>query len=1065
MDLNFPAQEDESLCVGEEERVALEEIMESVPKVLDHGVEEERKRDGKGECKLDDSAEMEIDKDEGKGNLGGKEEGEENGVSLMEEGKEVKAGAFIKRASMRKSCQLAKEKIGKLSEDFYEWEEEERPRKGLKRKRKGVKSEDIGGEGVGEEEKGKEESLKRTRRRKPLNDGAGEDVEGEKNAGAIEKSGEGRYSLRTNRDKQDNAAKPKGRKKLEENGKEIESNTCHQCQRNDKGRVVRCTKCSTKRYCVPCITRWYPQMPDEAFAEACPVCCNNCNCKKCLRLDGPMRHLKNLTLEFSDEEKMQYSKYLLRMLLPFLKQFHAEQLAEKEMEAKIRGLPISEIKPQQSNCQANERIYCDNCKTSIVDFHRSCPRCSYDLCLTCCQELREGRQQGGDKEVVMQYVVHGLGYLHGDDSNDATSINNEPSAEIVETITRDPAEIKSEWRSTERGIIPCPPQWVGGCGEGILELNCIFPDNWVSKLLLRAEELARTQDFENLHKNFEECSCLKFLGENAIDSDKLRKAASRQDSEDNFLYCPTAKDLQRDDLKHFQWHWSKGEPVIVSDVLETTLGLSWEPMVMWRAFRQKRNNKHELLLDVTAINCLDWCQVDINIHQFFKGYSEGRFDLYGWPQILKLKDWPPSNLFEERLPRHGAEFISCLPFKEYTHPRSGYLNLAVKLPKMSLKPDMGPKTYIAYGVAQELGRGDSVTKLHCDMSDAVNVLTHVEAVTLKPEQLLNIEELQKKHATQDKREMCGRKQILNGMDGKQQNIENGISGLNKKVFSQALDGSNLRNETNELVASDLANGNKLNEKSAEKATMEQYFLSSGKNKADTSVEQHFCIEANSTNKCSEKSNLPVEMVRNNDLEISCDNQQNLLEASETGEEGQKEEYNKEESNSTSVSGTMSESFGDPEGGALWDIFRRQDVPKLEEYVRKHFKEFRHIYGNQLSQVVHPIHDQTVYLTMEHKRRLKEEYGIEPWTFVQKLGDAVFIPAGCPHQVRNLKSCIKVALDFVSPENVQECVRLTEEFRVLPQNHRAKEDKLEVKKMTLHAIGRAVDDLEILSRLS
>ena len=47
--------------------------------------------------------------------------------------------------------------------------------------------------------------------------------------------------------------------------------------------------------------------------------------------------------------------------------------------------------------------------------------------------------------------------------------------------------------------------------------------------------------------------------------------------------------------------------------------------------------------------------------------------------------------------------------------------------------------------------------------------------------------------------------------------------------------------------------------------------------------------------------------------------------------------------------------------------------------------------------------------------------------------------------------MKIALDFVSPENVRECLRLTEDFRMLPKGHRAKKDILEVRNPFDHSL--------------
>lgn len=142
-------------------------------------------------------------------------------------------------------------------------------------------------------------------------------------------------------------------------------------------------------------------------------------------------------------------------------------------------------------------------------------------------------------------------------------------------------------------------------------------------------------------------------------------------------------------------------------------------------------------------------------------------------------------------------------------------------------------------------------------------------------------------------------------------------------------------------------------------------------------------------------------------------------------------------------------------GALWHIYSPRDADKIRDLLNKIAIEK----GAHPPPHHDPIHDQSFYLDSALRERLYKEYRVEGYAVAQCLGDAVFIPAGAPHQVRNLHDCIKVAEDFVSPENVSHCFHLTQEFRDLSDTHTNHEDKLQIKNIIYHAVKDSLDCLK------
>jgi len=136
-------------------------------------------------------------------------------------------------------------------------------------------------------------------------------------------------------------------------------------------------------------------------------------------------------------------------------------------------------------------------------------------------------------------------------------------------------------------------------------------------------------------------------------------------------------------------------------------------------------------------------------------------------------------------------------------------------------------------------------------------------------------------------------------------------------------------------------------------------------------------------------------------------------------------------------------------GALWHLFRSDDAKKVREYIGR---------AQRKAPGSDSIHDQTAYLEKDDLDKLREWSKVESYPILQFEGDAVFIPSGAPHQVKNLHSCIKIAEDFVSPENLDRCFITTNEFRSLSKTHSNHADILQAKNILYYGTRDALNSL-------
>ncbi|CEI88760.1 hypothetical protein RMCBS344292_03138 [Rhizopus microsporus] len=489
---------------------------------------------------------------------------------------------------------------------------------------------------------------------------------------------------------------------------------------------------------------------------------------------------------------------------------------------------------------------CDSCLTSIFNYHYICATCAYEICPSCFKDAKLMRCLHCIHHTPNHFVLFSK---YSDDS----------FSELKSSLFREHRGTKRSFSEDQQEFNDTKVVMKNPSGdiEVSFDMNLKTPESAsdVAHAPPKTAYIVTVEDSlspsTTIH-SASEYTTASAPTVNTLDTNTLNLSSDTSCSSATSLSIPECT-ITSDEhlvishesiaLEQFQAYWKQHKPLIITDSLKDA-DFEWSPEYFIKHYGKD---------PIEVIDCKDYTKKNKStVKEYFEGFSDHRkrkalAKKLGTSELLKVKDWPPTEDIANKFPQLYKEFMATVPIPEYS-ATDGYFNLANRLPTEFLPPDLGPKMFISYMSGK--------TNLHCDMTDAVNLM-------------------------------------------------------------------------------------------------------------------YYAGKTNNTN-CA---------------------------------------------------------------AAIWHIFAAKDSKALSKWLKKRHQKFLKKW--------HPIHSQSLYMDDKELKLLEKQTGIKPWKIYQNCGDAVYIPAGCPHQVYNCTEAIKCAVDFVSPENLEMSLSVTKQFSKLP-----KTDALQLKSTLL-----------------